>query len=118
MRQAAAALVTILSTYVEDGKLVFPPESARDRPVVTVTALEAAKLGLHDAMLAADVSNVQLAQRLGTGEKAVRRLRDPLHWSHIGAVEAALAVLGSKLNHDYSQAAVVVYTQDAGLRAL
>jgi antitoxin HicB len=43
------------------------------------------------------VSNVELARRLGTDEKAVRRLRDPLHGSRIEAVEAALRALGKRL---------------------
>jgi antitoxin HicB len=59
--------------------------------------LVAAKLALHDAMLAAGISNVELARRLGLEEKAVRRLRDPLHRSHIGQVEAALRLLGRRL---------------------
>jgi antitoxin HicB len=60
-------------------------------------ALAAAKLALHDAMLEQGISNVELAGRLGLDEKAVRRLRDPLHRSHIDAVEAALRALGRRL---------------------
>ncbi len=103
--QAADALVTVLSAYVEDGEPVPTPKPARGRPVVAVGTLEAAKLALHDAMLASGISNVQLAQRLGTDEKAVRRLRDPLHRSHIGAVETALAMLGRRLAVDVLDAA-------------
>ena len=73
------------------------PSPARGRPLVAVTALEAAKLALQEAMLAAGISNVELGRRLGLDEKAVPRLRDPLHRSHIGAVEAALRVLGKRL---------------------
>ena len=65
--------------------------------MVSVTALESAKLALHDAMLDAGTSNVELGRQLMMDEKAVRRLRDPLHRSHIGAVEAALRVLGKRL---------------------
>jgi len=54
-------------------------------------------LALHEAMVRGGVSNVELARRLGTDEKAVRRLRDPLHGSRIEAVEAALRVLGKRL---------------------
>ena len=56
-------------------------------------------------MLAGGVSNVELARRLGLEEKAVRRLRDPLHRSHIGAVEAALRVLGQRLVVDVAKVA-------------
>ena len=103
--QAADALVTVLSAYVEDGEPVPIPKPAHGQPVIAVGALEAAKLALHDAMLASGVSNVQLAQRLGTDEKAIRRLRDPLHRSHIGAVETALARLGRRLAVDVLDAA-------------
>lgn len=65
--------------------------------MVSVTAVEATKLALHDAMLAAGISNRQLAGRLGTDEKVVRRLRDPLQRSAIGAVEAALCCLGKRV---------------------
>ena len=64
---------------------------------MAVPALIAAKLALHEAMLSGGVSNVELARRLGTDEKAVRRLRDPLHGSRIEAVEAALRALGKRL---------------------
>ena len=67
--------------------------------------LVAAKLALHDAMLAAGMSNVVLGRRLGLEEKAVRRLRDPLHRSHIGAVEAALRMLGRRLVVDVADVA-------------
>ena len=97
METAPDALVTALSFYVDEGRPLPRPSAPRGRPVVAVPPLEAAKLALHDAMLAAGVSNVELARRLGTDEKAVRRLRDPLHRSHIGAVEAALRVLGRRL---------------------
>jgi antitoxin HicB len=97
LERAADALVTALSFYVEDGRPLPRPSPARGRPIVAVTALEAAKLGLHDAMLSAGLSNMELGRRLGMDEKAVRRLRDPLYRSHIGAVEVALRSLGKRV---------------------
>lgn len=105
LERAADALVTALSLYVEDGRPLPRPSAAHGRPIVAVAALEAAKLALHDAMLAAGLSNVELGRRLGLDEKAVRRLRDPLHRSHIGAVEAGLRVLGRRLEISASAAA-------------
>lgn len=95
--RAEDALVTALSFYTDDAKPLPAPSAARGRPVAVVPPLVAAKLALHDAMLAAGVSNVELGRRLGVDEKAVRRLRDPLHRSHIGQVEAALRLLGKRL---------------------
>ena len=97
LREAQDLLVTALSFYTDDGKPLPRPVPAEGRPMVEVPSLVAAKLALHEAMLEHGVSNVELARRLGLDEKAVRRLRDPLHRSHIGAVEAALRVLGRRL---------------------
>jgi antitoxin HicB len=58
-------------------------------------------------MLAAGMSNVVLGRHLGLEDKAVRRLRDPLHRSHIGAIEAALRVLGQRLVVDVANTAAL-----------
>jgi antitoxin HicB len=102
---AEDALVTALSFYTDDGQPLPRPSAAQNRRVAIVPSLVAAKLALHDAMLAAGISNVVLGRRLGLEDKAVRRLRDPLHRSHIGAVEAALRVLGQRLVVDVANAA-------------
>jgi antitoxin HicB len=94
---AEDALVTALSFYTDAGEQLPRPSPARGRPMASVPALVAAKLALHDAMIKAGVSNVLLAHRLGVDEKVVRRLRDPLHRSHLDSVEAALRVFGKRL---------------------
>ena len=91
--RAGDALISAHSIYVEEGRHSPKPSAAQGREVVAVSALEAIKLALHDAMLEAGVSNGELAGRLGVHEKAVRRLRDPLHRSAVGGVEAALRCL-------------------------
>jgi len=95
--RAEDALVTALSFYTDEARPLPTPSAARGRPVAIVPPLVAAKLALHDAILAAGVSNVELGRQLGLDEKAVRRLRDPLHRSHIGQIEAALRLLGKRL---------------------
>jgi antitoxin HicB len=97
LARAEDLLVTALSLYVEDGKPLPRPPEARGRMTVAVPALDAAKLALHDAMLAQGISNVELGRRMGRDEKAIRRLRDPVYRSHIGQVEAALHVLGKRV---------------------
>ena len=82
---AEDALVTALSFYTDDGRPLPRPSDRNGR------------LALHDAMLAAGVTNVVLGKRLGVDEKSVRRLRDPLHRSHIDSVERALRALGRRL---------------------
>lgn len=94
---AEDALVTALSFYTDNAERLPRPSPARGRPLAYVPPLVAAKLALHDAMLAAGVSNVALARRLGTDEKTVRRLRDPLHQSRINQIDAALRALGKRM---------------------
>jgi antitoxin HicB len=94
---AEDALVTALSFYTDRAELLPHPSPADGRPLAYVPPLVAAKLALHDAMLTAGVSNVALARRLGTDEKTVRRLRDPLHQSRINQVDAALRMLGKRM---------------------
>jgi antitoxin HicB len=94
---AEDALVTALSVYTDDGRPLPRPSDRKDQPIARVPPLVAAKLALHDAMLAAGVTNVVLGKRLGVDEKSVRRLRDPLHRSHIDSVERALRALGRRL---------------------
>jgi antitoxin HicB len=94
---AEDALVTALSFYTDRAERLPSPSPARGRPVAYVPPLVAAKLALHDAMLAAGISNVALARQLGTDEKTVRRLRDPLHQSRINQIDAALRLLGKRI---------------------
>jgi antitoxin HicB len=94
---AEDALVTALSFYTDNSERLPQPSPSRGRPLAYVPPLVAAKLALHDAMVAGRVSNVALAQQLGMDEKTVRRLRDPLHQSRINQVDAALRVLGKRM---------------------
>jgi antitoxin HicB len=48
-------------------------------------------------MLAAEMSALELGRRLGCDANEVRELLDPLHRSHIEQVEAALRVLGKRI---------------------
>jgi antitoxin HicB len=98
LERASEALATALSFYIDDGRSIPRPSRPGRQPVVSVTLLEAAKLALHEAMLHQRVSNVELGQRLGIDERAVRRLRDLLHRSHIDAVEMALHAVGRRLD--------------------
>jgi antitoxin HicB len=95
---AEDALVTALSFYTERAEPLPRPSPARGHRLAYVPPLVAAKLALHDAMLTAGVSNVALAGQLGTDEKTVRRLRDPLHQSRINQVDAALRALGKRMS--------------------
>lgn len=97
LTRAEDLLETALSVYVDDGLPIPPPRSADGRPLVNPCPLVTAKAALHDAMLAVGMSNVELGRRMGMDEKSVRRMRDLLHRSHIGQIEAALRLLGRRL---------------------
>jgi len=103
--RAAEALVSALSIYVEAGERLPSPSPAKGCPLVSVTALEAAKLALHQAMSEDGLSKVELARRMGKHERAIRRLLDPLHRSHIGEVETALRNLGRRIEISVREAA-------------
>jgi antitoxin HicB len=94
---AEDALVAALSFYTDTGEPLPRPSPADGRKSAHIPPLVAAKLALHDVMLAAGISNVVLARRLGVDEKVVRRLRDPLHKSRIDQVDAALRALGKRI---------------------
>ena len=102
--RAEDALVTMLAALVADGAPIPEPTPAEGRAATVVPLLEAAKLALHAAMLSGGVSNAELARRLDLDEKAVRRLRDPLHRSHIGQVVEALRALGRRVSLDVAAA--------------
>lgn len=105
LRHGADALVSILADMAEAGDALPRPSPARGRPLISVTATEAAKLALNEAMRAQGVSNVALAARLGVDEKAARRLRDVLHGSRMPEIERALAALGKRVTLDVRDAA-------------
>lgn len=67
--------------------------------------LVAAKLGLYRAMRDQGVTPGILAERLGLGEAAVRRLLDLGRPTPLGKVEAALAALGKRLTVSVDDAA-------------
>jgi antitoxin HicB len=94
---AEDALVTALSFYTDKAQPLPRPSPPCNRPLAYVPPLVGAKLALHDAMITAGISTVALAQLLGTDEKTVRRLRDPLHQSRINQIDAALRVLGKRM---------------------
>jgi len=105
LARAPDALVTALSFYVEDNRPVPVASPADGRPTVAVPALESVKLALNDSMVAAGISNAELARRMGCDEKAVRRLRDVLHGSKMPQLEAALRALGKRVEVSVMQAA-------------
>ena len=99
LARAPDALVSALSFYTDEAK-PLPRPSHGGELTVAVPVLVATKLALHEAMLERPISNVELGRRMGMSETLIRRLRDPLHRSHIDQVEAALRMLGLQVVAD------------------
>ena len=97
LSHAAGALISMLSAMVDAGQALPAPSPGRGRPLVTVTAIEAVKLALNEAMRTRGMSNTAMAAALCSDEKAIRRLRDVLQPSKMSELERALAALGKRV---------------------
>lgn len=96
-REAKERLVERLHETVREREDLPTPSKGRQAELVAPPLLVAAKLALYQTMRDQNVSNVELAHRLGLVEGSVRRLVDPNHRSHIETVETALAHMGKRL---------------------
>jgi antitoxin HicB len=96
---AADALETGLSFYVDARKpLPVASEPVEGQKTVRPPALECAKLGVYQAMTEQGVRKAELARRLGWHMPQVDRLFDLRHASRLDQIEAALAILGKRLD--------------------
>lgn len=105
LERAPDALVSVFSALVADGKPIPEAAPSAGRPMASLPPLDAAKIALHMAMLEKKLSNVELGRLMGLDEKAIRRMRDPLHRSRIETLDAALRVLGRRLEVSVLEAA-------------
>ena len=97
-------LLSALGGYIA-GKLVPPaPSASRGGSCVALDLVTSAKLALAMAMAEQQVSNVDLARRLGVTEKVIRRMLDPDHRCRIDRLESALDHLGLVLELTVRQA--------------
>lgn len=95
---AVEALETALSFYVEARKpLPAASRPKRGQRTVRPSALEAAKLGVYQAMTEQGIRKAELARRLGWHIPQVDRLFDLRHASRLDQIEAAARALGRSL---------------------
>lgn len=98
LQQAVDALETALSFYVDERQpLPKPSKPKRGQRTVSPSALEAAKLGVYQAMLEQDIKKAELARRLGWHAPQIDRLFDLTHASKLEQIEAAAAALGKQV---------------------
>jgi len=86
---AGDALIAALGAYIEDRRDI-PPPSEEGSNFVHLHPLKAAKVGLYIVMKSNGYSNVELANRLGVDEKAVRRMLDLDQNTKIDVIYSAL----------------------------
>ena len=102
---AEDALATALAGYVHEKWEIPTPSDVADGQVsVPVPTVVAAKLALYTAMRAQRITKVELADRLGISESAVRKLTNPDHRSHMSQVQKALRAVGRSLKVEVTAA--------------
>ncbi len=88
---ARDSLIAALGGYIDDKRPIPEPSEKRPRQELAhLNPLEAAKVGLHMAMVDEKVGNVALGKRLGIDEKAVRRMLDLDQHTKIETINDAL----------------------------
>ena len=93
--RAQDALTVALSGYLDDGRaLPMPSTAKRGQSVVVLPPRVAIKLAIHEAMCEQGVTQAQLGELLGIDGRQVRRILNLDHESKLSQLEAALAALG------------------------
>jgi antitoxin HicB len=106
MEEAADALGSDLSIRLSRKEDIPPPSAPkRGQRLVSVPLWLAPKLALYLAMRDQQVSNSELARRLGVHERVVRRMLDPEHASRPASIQAALSALGKQVTAEVRDAA-------------
>ena len=106
MEEAMDALGSDFSIRLSRREEIPTPSSPkRGQRLVPVPLWLAPKLALYLAMRDQQVSNSDLARRLGLHERVVRRMLDPGHATKAEKIQAALAVLGKQLTVEVRDAA-------------
>lgn len=106
MEEAMDALGSDLSIRLaRREEIPTPSPLKRGQRLVPVPLWLAPKLALYLALRDQQVSNSELARRLGVHERVVRRMLDPEHATKAEKIQAALAVLGKQLTVEVRDAA-------------
>ena len=103
---AQDALVVALSGYLDDRKdIPQPSPPKRGQHLVALPPKVAIKLAIYQAMRDQEVTQKQLASRLGCDARQVRRILDLDHNSTLDLLSRALEALGKKMVVDIQNAA-------------
>ena len=105
LAMAEDCLVTALYGCVRCGEPIPRSGPARERPMIAVPPLVAAKLALYTAMREQGIDAAELARRLGVSERVVHSMLHLKRRAHIAHLERALAQLGVQLEVTVREAA-------------
>jgi antitoxin HicB len=98
LSEASDCLEEAIAGRIVNGEdIPIPSRPAKGERLIPLPAQMAAKAALYLAMREAGIGKSELARRLGCDEKDVRRLLDPRYGSKLPKIDAALAVLGKRL---------------------
>ena len=93
----AEALEEAIAALIADNEPIpVPSEPLPGERLVAVPADMAAKAAFAIAFRGSGLTQVSLAERLGTNEKSVRRMLDPRHGTTPSRINKALRALGSE----------------------
>lgn len=100
------ALIVMLSGLMDRrAPIPRPSRPKKGQPTVALPPMAAAKLSIYRAMLERNVTQLELASRLGCDARQVRRLLDLDHNSRLDHLDAALHALGKRFVLDVRDAA-------------
>ena len=106
LAQAADCLEEAIAGRMRRGELIpRPSQPGKSERLIPVPATTAAKAALSVAMREAQITNVELAGRVGCDEKEIRRMLDPRHPTKLPRIQAALTALGRRLVLSVEEAA-------------
>jgi len=104
--QAADCLEEAIAGRIAGGREIpKASRAARGERAIPVPAPMAAKAALYLTMREAGITNVELARKLGCGEKEVRRMLDPRHPTKLPRIRETLDALGKRLVVSVEEAA-------------
>ena len=99
MREALDGIESGIAFFFDERRPVpLPSKPKAGQKTVTLPAVEAAKVLLHNEMLAQGVKKAELARRLDLAPPSVERIFRVRHKTRFETLEAALACLGKRLD--------------------
>ena len=98
LEEAADCLEEAVASRIKRGAVIPEPSAPQDgEQLVAVPLSMSLKAALYLTMKEEGISKSDLARRMGSDEKDVRRMLDPRHPTKAPAIERALAFLGRRV---------------------